>query len=114
VCTALPSGSKIAATSSGTSSGIGHDIVLAAGSPGTPPNAPATVDADAQRVAAQVPPARPAVAALAADDVALARHALPDACSSFTAAPKSATVPTNSWPVTIGTGTVFCAHSSQL
>ena len=36
------------------------------------------VDADAERVAAQMPPARPAIAAMAADDVAFARNTLAD------------------------------------
>ena len=33
---------------------------------------------------------------------------------SVTCAPIAATTPAYSWPVTIGTGMVFCDHSSQL
>ncbi len=53
-----------------------HDIVLRKGQIFAESAGP--VDADAQRVAAQMPPARPAVAAMAADDVAFARDALAD------------------------------------
>ncbi len=72
------------------------------------------VDADAQRVAAEMAAAGTAVAALAADDVALARNALADVVSASPPRRVARSSPTNSWPVTIGTGTVFAAHSSQL
>ena len=45
--------------------------------------------------------------------VSLARDPLAT-LNSVTAAPNSATSPMNSWPMTIGTWIVFCAHSSQL
>ncbi len=76
VWTALPNGSKIAAISSGISSGIGTTLRLR--NADKLAERAGTVDADAERVAAQMPPARPAVAALAANDMAFARDALAD------------------------------------
>ena len=77
VCTALPSGSKIAATSGSTPSRwcqtlvIGSDDVLGEGA--------RPVDADATGVGAEMAPAGQAVAAAAADDVALAADEVAEA-----------------------------------
>ena len=76
VCTAFPSGSRMHAMSSETSSGIGctfdagNDDVLGKGT--------GPIDADADGPDAQVAATGLAVAASAADDVALAGHPLPD------------------------------------
>ncbi len=70
------------------------------------------VDADAERVAAQMPAAGAAVAALAADDMPSPETRSPT-WYLVTAEPTSAISPMNSWPTTIGTGIVFCAHWSQ-
>jgi hypothetical protein len=58
-------------------------------------------------------PAGHAVATEAADDVALAADNVP-VLEILTFEPISTISPTNSWPTTIGTGMVFCAHASQL
>jgi hypothetical protein len=111
VWTALPSGSKMAATSSGHVVGDRHDIVLRQRQKLAERARP--VDADAQRIAAQMPPARAAVAAVAADDMALARDPLADAVFGHGTA-DIGDLADEFVAVTIGTGTVFCAHSSQL
>ena len=69
--TALPNGSKIAATSSLTPGQWCQTLVI--GSDDVLGERPVTPDAEADRVGAQVAPAGQAVAAAAADDVALAR-----------------------------------------
>ena len=71
------------------------------------------VDADAERVAAEMPPPARQLRQWPQTMWPSPETRWPT-LYSVTAAPKSATVPTNSWPVTIGTGTVFCAHWSQL
>jgi hypothetical protein len=62
---------------------------------------------------AQMPPAGQAVAAAAADHVAFSADNVAGK-KSFTLEPTSTISPTNSWPTTMGTGMVFCAHSSHL
>ena len=70
------------------------------------------VHPDPEGVAAEMPAPGAAVAAEAADDVPLARDAVADP-KRVTAAPVAAMRPTNSWPTTIGTGTVAAAQASQ-
>ena len=72
------------------------------------------VDADAAglRVEVEAPAARGA--AVHADDVALAGDALADLQAATRSPPSAAISPAYSWPIVIGDGIVFCAHSSQL
>ena len=76
VCTALPNGSKIAATSSSIPGQWCQMFVI--GSATNSANAPGPVHAEPDRVRAQVAPAGHAVAAAAADDVALAADEVAD------------------------------------
>ncbi len=110
VCTALPNGSKIAAISSGTSSGIG--TTLYSGRQTNSPNEPGRLTPTPSVLRHRCPrPARQL------------RHLPQTICPSpetrsptwylVTAEPTSAISPMNSWPTTIGTGMVFCAHWSQ-
>jgi len=70
------------------------------------------VDADADRVAAQMPATGTAVAAEAARDVPLARDAIADReAADFLAHLDD--LATYSWPTCMGTGMVFCAQSSH-
>ena len=71
------------------------------------------IHADADGVAAQVPPPGAAVAAVAASDVAFAGDAIAGS-KPETSLPTSTISPQYSWPTAIGTGIVFCAHASQL
>ena len=106
VWTALPNGSKIAATSRSIPAAwcqtfvIGSEMQLGEGA--------RPVDADAAGVGAEVAPAGHAVATAAADDVALAADDVADGGQSLTFEPTSTTSPTNSWPITSGAGTVAC------
>src|SRR6056297_2758739 len=110
VCTALPNGSKIAAISSGISSGIGTTFIsgiqtYSANEPGRFTPTPFVLRHKCPRPARQF------------------RHAPQTICPSpetrrpiryFTAAgPVSTISPTNSWPTTIGTGTVLALNSSH-
>src|SRR6056297_1483661 len=110
VCTALPNGSKIAAISSGISAGIGTTFIsgiqtYSAKEPGRFTPTPRVLRHRCPRPARQL------------------RHAPQTICPSpdtrcpiryFTAAgPVSTISPTNSWPTTIGTGTVLALNSSH-
>ena len=113
MCTALPNGSKIAATSridalAVVPPDVGHRQreILGEGA--------RAVDADALRVRAQVAAAGQAVAAAAADDVAFAADDVAGVEVARRSSRPSTISPTNSWPITIGTGMVFCAQSSHL
>ena len=70
-------------------------------------------DAEADRVGAQVAPAGQAVAAAAADHVALAADRGRPARKSATLLPTSTISPTNSWPTTSGGWIVLAAHGSH-
>ena len=111
VCAALPNGSRIEAMSSRMASGSLN--ALTAGIDEVFGERALAVDADADRVAAQMPAAGAAVAAVAAGDVAFAGDAVADLEAAHFAA-DSTISPKYSWPTAIGTGMVFCAHSSQL
>ena len=101
VWTALPSGSKMAATSMGDAGGVtpdvghGQDDVFGEGA--------GAVDADALGVGAEMAAAGEAVAAASADDVAFAADELAG-LKSVTLEPTATISPTNSWPMTRGTG----------
>src|SRR6056297_1581234 len=110
VCTALPNGSKIAAISSGISSGIGTTFIsgiqtYSAKKPGRFTPTPFVLRHKCPRPARQL------------------RHAPQTICPSpdtrcpiryfGAAAPQSTISPTNSCPTTIGTGTVFALNSSH-
>ena len=72
------------------------------------------VHADAHGVRAQVAPAGEAVAAAAADHVAFAADDVAGEEIGHIGADGFTISPTNSWPIAMGTGMVFCAHSSHL
>ncbi len=72
------------------------------------------IDADAARFRVHVEPPAARGAAVHADDMALAGDALADLQIVHVASRATAISPAYSWPTTIGTGTVRCAHSSQL
>jgi hypothetical protein len=63
-------------------------------------------------VVAELAAAALAVAAVAARDVAFAGHSLPH-FQALHAGAERGDLPMNSWPTTIGTGMVACAHASQ-
>ncbi len=71
------------------------------------------VHADAHGVGAQVAAPGPAASADAADDVAFPRDPLPDLVAADVRAHCPRSVPTNSWPVTMGGLMVRWDHSSQ-
>ena len=112
MCMALPNGSKIAAISSEMPSGILNDVegrerqIFGEGA--------RAVDADAERVAAQMAPPGAAVAAVAAGDVAFAGDAIADLEAAHLAADLDDLADDIRGRRAIGTGMVFCAHSSQL
>ena len=105
VCTALPNGSKIAATSRSIAVGVMPDVGHRQGD--VLGERARAVHADALGVLAEVPAAGQAVAAAAADHVPLAADDVARDGSRSTFEPTSTISPTNSWPTTIGTGIVF-------
>ena len=111
VCTALPNGSKIAATSRSTGSRCTQTFIegsatYSAKAPGTCTPSPRVLMHRWRRPARQLRqrPQTRCPSPLTRSPTATSR----------TPAPISTTSPQNSCPVTIGTGTFFCAHGSQL
>src|SRR4051794_27659498 len=111
VCTALPNGSKIAATSRSTGSLCTHALLAgratySANAPGTWTPSPRVLMHRCRRPARQLRqrPQTRCPSPLTRSPTATSR----------TPTPISTTSPQNSWPVTIGTGTFFCAQWSQL
>ena len=112
VWTALPSGSRMAPSSSSTSSGSG--TMLKAGMRTIFGEGAGNVDADAARLAGRVKAPAARGAAVHADDMALAGDALADlrGRAHWRRARRSRRhIRGRS---IIGTGSCFCAHSSQL
>ena len=111
VCTAFPKGSKIAATSNGIVSAVPPDIRHRQRDVFRERARP--VHPHAHRVRAQVPPPRQAVPAPPANHVPFAAHQIArEEIHDVRAGLHDP--PTNSCPTAIGTGIVFCAHSSHL
>ena len=71
------------------------------------------IDADALGVRAKVTAPGQTIAAMPAGDMSLADDEIASRKSAHVSTDRS-TTPTNSWPMVIGTGIVFCAHASQL
>ena len=112
VCVALPNGSKIDARSSAIE--LGNLNAFTAGKLEVLAEAARPIDADADRRATKMPPTRAAVATMTARDVTFARHAIARRQSDDVAADLGDRRRRTRAPTTIGTGMVFCDHSSQL
>ena len=110
VCTAFPNGSNIAATSSGISSGIATTLLsgiqtYSAKLPGRCTPTPSVLRQRCPRPARQLRQKPQTICP--SPDTRSPR------LNRVTAAPVSAIRPTNSWPTTMGTGTVAAAQASQ-
>ena len=112
VWTALPSGSEQEITSSGILGS--HRQRFELGTETIFGEATRPIHADALCVRAKVTPAGEAIAAMTANDVAFGRDEFAFVEIADTTLPTRSITPTNSCPMTIGTGIVFCAQASQL